>query len=218
MPNRIAAFAVLVLTICSFSTSVFARAVQVPSDIDKHWAADQIRSAIGQGFMTDMGNGRFQPNQPLTRAQLAVSLAKLFQLDYGNIRFIKAPAVKDYYDDVMPDKWYSGAIIMCAINQVLPGAERKFRPSDPVTRLEAAQAIAACFAAKGLNPVPVAKTREYADANGLSDNDRADIDFVTEAGIMNGSGGTFRPQGRLTRAETAVLLIQTNKAKQSCYT
>ncbi|MGE5405132.1 MAG: S-layer homology domain-containing protein [Candidatus Saccharibacteria bacterium] len=217
MPNRIAAFTVLLLTLCSYSTSALARTIQIPSDIDKHWAASQIRTAINQGLMTDMGNGRFQPNQPLTRAQLAVSLARLFQLDYGNIRFIKAPSVRDYYDDVTPDKWYSGAIIMCAINGVLPGAERKFRPNDPVTRLEAARAIAACFAAKNLNPAPLSDLKKYRDTSRLSATEKADIDFVTEAGIICGSDGDFRPQGQLTRAETAVLLINTNRAKQSCY-
>lgn len=218
MPNRFAALAVIILTLCSFSTSVLARSIQAPSDINKHWAASQIRDAIGQGLMTDMGNGRFQPNQPLTRAQLAVALAKQFQLDYGNIRFIKAPAVRDYYDDVSPDKWYSGAIIICTINKVLPGTERRFRPNDPVTRIEAAQAIATCFAVKGLNPAPAASAKKFIDIEKLGVDDLSDIDFVTEAGIMMGSEGSFRPYDRLSRAETAVLLINVNRAKQSCYT
>lgn len=48
----------------------------VPSD---HWAAEAIRFVKDAGFMTGRPDGSFGPNEPVTRAQMAVILEKLFK-------------------------------------------------------------------------------------------------------------------------------------------
>lgn len=44
-----------------------------------HWAAEAIRAVREAGLMTGMADGTFGPNEPVTRAQLAVILAKLLK-------------------------------------------------------------------------------------------------------------------------------------------
>jgi hypothetical protein len=64
----------------------------------------------------------FSPDTQVTRAQLGVWLAKTFALDYGQLRFIKAPVAGDYFWDVENDAWYADAVMLCAINDILlPG-------------------------------------------------------------------------------------------------
>ncbi|GAC41748.1 hypothetical protein PPOP_1099 [Paenibacillus popilliae ATCC 14706] len=44
----------------------------VPPDIIGHWAEASIRAVIEAGIMVGRGSGNFEPNQPITRAEVAV--------------------------------------------------------------------------------------------------------------------------------------------------
>ncbi|WP_378209985.1 N-acetylmuramoyl-L-alanine amidase [Anoxybacteroides rupiense] len=49
----------------------------VKDDITGHWAEKSIRKAIEKGVIKGHGDGRFGPDEPVTRAQLAVILDRL---------------------------------------------------------------------------------------------------------------------------------------------
>lgn len=50
--------------------------LKVVDDITGHWAEKEIRQVIAEGKMTGFPDGSFKPDQPVTRAQLAVLIAK----------------------------------------------------------------------------------------------------------------------------------------------
>jgi hypothetical protein len=179
------------------------------TDIQSHWARNQIMTALEQGIMSGTGSGQFMPSRALTRAELAVALCNLFKLDYGDKKFFKAPAVTDYYDDVPDRTWYSNAVMLCAINNIFPGDSRKFEPQAPVTRAEAAQTVAHCFTAKKVPVVTIMMMPQYADTQNLDNQQMSDIAFVTNTGIMKGYNNFFRPQDAMTRAEAACVLLKT---------
>src|SRR5690606_18455258 len=56
------------------------RAYGLP-DYSGHWAEKSIRKAIGAGIMLGYGDGTWRPEQPVTRAELAVILDRLKLLD-----------------------------------------------------------------------------------------------------------------------------------------
>ena len=56
--------------------AVTARFSDVPED---HWAAEAIEWATDTGIIAGTGDGTFEPNKPVTRAQLAVILWKYDQ-------------------------------------------------------------------------------------------------------------------------------------------
>lgn len=177
------------------------------SDVDNHWARQQILTAVDKGIMNGFGDGRFLPNQSLTRVELAVVLHKLFELDYGNIQFIKAPEITDYYDDVPEGTWYTEAAMLMAINKILPGDSREFKPQQPVTRLEVAQAITRCFTVKEIPVVTIMMMPIYEDTRDV-EGEQA-IAFITNTGIMKGNNNYFRPYDPLTRAEAACVFLNT---------
>ena len=47
------------------------------SDYEKHWAREDIDWAISKGLLKGYPDGTFRPDQPVTRAELAVILRRL---------------------------------------------------------------------------------------------------------------------------------------------
>ncbi len=48
------------------------------TDISGHWAQKEIEIAASNGIVRGMGDGRFSPNQPVTRAQMASMLGRVY--------------------------------------------------------------------------------------------------------------------------------------------
>ncbi|MFL1677016.1 N-acetylmuramoyl-L-alanine amidase [Paenibacillus dendritiformis] len=51
----------------------------VPPDIIGHWAEASIRAVIEAGIMVGRDSGNFEPNQPITRAEVAVVAERLLR-------------------------------------------------------------------------------------------------------------------------------------------
>lgn len=183
------------------------------TDIQNHWASNQIKSICKQGIMCGVGNGLFAPDRAITRAELAVCLHNIFKLDTGDKEFVKAPSLDDYYNDVKPGKWYSDAILMCAVNDIFTVTNRSFNPGAPVTRIEAAQAIEKCFTAKKIPVMVIMLWPIYKD---LTDAETTKIAFASNTGIMKGYNGYFRPHNRMTRAEAACALDRAVSIIKEC--
>lgn len=206
--RKTAVFVTVVMFMILIATAALAGQPTKISDVDNHWARQQIITAVDKGIMNGFGDGRFLPNQSLTRAELAVVLQKMFELDYGDIQFFKAPEITDYYDDVPEGTWYTEAAMLMAINQVLPGGSREFKPQQPVTRLDAAQAITRCFTVKKIPVVTIMMMPIYEDTRDM-EGEQA-IAFITNTGIMKGNNNYFRPHDPLKRAEAACVFVNTS--------
>jgi predicted secreted protein len=182
------------------------------TDVSGHWAEQQIAAAASLGFMTGMGTDSqglrvFAPDGIVSRAQLASVLQRSFQLDYGQIRFIKQPLASDYYRDVDNEAWYADSLVMCAVNKIFDtGGD--FSPQRPVSRIEIAQAVYRSFNAKGISVPMIMMMPVYADTQSLSLEEMNAVVFVSNTGIMRGSNNYFCPESNLTRAELAQVLMR----------
>jgi predicted secreted protein len=180
------------------------------TDIQGHWAEQDIKLVSGLGLMNgtetnEQGLRLFSPDEIVTRAQLAAVLQYTFQLDYGQIKFIKPPLASDYYPDVDNQAWYANSLVMCAINNIFPASD-SFYPDRPVTRLETAQAICRCFDAKGISVPMILMMPMFEDTGFLSQEELNAVVFVNNTGIMKGEDNCFRPEQNVTRAELAGIL------------
>jgi predicted secreted protein len=176
-------------------------------DISGHWAENDIQTAVNLELMSGVGTNTqgfrlFAPDGNVDRAQLAVVLHRTFQLDFGQIRFIKAPAASDYYPDVQDNAWYSESVVLCAINDIFIDS-LEFKPYQAVTRLEIARSVYRAFAAKNISVPMIMLKPEYKDIEKLSNEDRNAVVFCSNTGIMKGDGTYFRPDDNLSRAELA---------------
>ncbi|GIP32190.1 S-layer homology domain-containing protein [Paenibacillus sp. J2TS4] len=103
----------------------------VPSD---HWAAEAIAWGYATGVIDGIEPGRFAPDEPLTREQMAAILARW--LDFPSAG---SGGNASFFSDVAFDRWSYSAIRTLSLNGIIDGfADRTFRPSEPVTRAQMA--------------------------------------------------------------------------------
>ncbi|MGO0059031.1 S-layer homology domain-containing protein [Brevibacillus fluminis] len=99
------------------------------ADVDgQHWAAKAIASVAADGLMTGDADGKFHPNAPVTRAEMAVIIAKWKQLKPA----AGAPSFTD-----TNGHWAQGSIEAANEQGYMKGyADGSFRPNRLLTRAE----------------------------------------------------------------------------------
>jgi len=134
-------------------------------------------------------------------------LQRLFQFDYGNMRFVKQPAASDYYRDVSNESWYAEAALVGAINNIFP-ANGYFSPDRGVTRLEVAQGVYRSFLARNISVPMIMMMPVFEDTTSLTGEEMNAVVFVHNTGILQGEAGFFRPGAPVERWELASLLAR----------
>lgn len=99
---------------------------------ENHWAYDAIIAATASGFFD--GEGEFQPNKPLTRAEIAGILANAFTFSQveSDLSFHDLSANHPYYD----------AVMTITSHKIMNGFDDgTFRPDENITRAQFAAVI-----------------------------------------------------------------------------
>jgi hypothetical protein len=173
------------------------------SDVaQSYWAKDFIAELAGRGIFTGFPDGKFHPNEPVTRAQFAALVASVF----------KKTKVRNAinFTDVSTEHWaYKG--IQEAYEMGFLGAVsgNSFNPNQSLTRLEIMTALA-----KGLNYTASSSTEKvlqfYSDAAAIPASARTLVAAATERGIVANypSVKTCSPNQVATRADVAAFLHQ----------
>jgi hypothetical protein len=137
-----------------------------------------------------LGNdGRFRPNAPVTRGQMATFLQRAYRL----------PVTGSGFCDTRGHVHEPG-IRAVASAGIAVGSGGCYRPQDAVTRAQAATFVARA------EELPAAPSRGFCDTRG-STHER-NIDAAAAAGIVEGSGGCFRPNAAMTRGQMASVLAR----------
>ncbi|MGI5920187.1 MAG: DUF3298 and DUF4163 domain-containing protein [Syntrophomonadaceae bacterium] len=181
-------------------------------DTEGQWAQKDIEAAYTQGLMqgtgiNESGSRVFSPEENVDRFQLAAILQRAFDLDYGNMRFVKQPAASDYYYDLDEQAWYSEAVALGAINHIFAWQD-EFKGEEAVSRIEVARSIYRAFQAKGINVPMIMLMPMYNDTAKLSQEDVNAMVFVSNTGIMKGNDNLFWPYDPIKRAELARVFNQ----------
>lgn len=117
------------------AASMLVKALDLPlsdapsnfSDISsKHWAYKQIMAVTEKGLFRG-SNGKFLPNDPMTRKHMAVVLQRAFDLK------VTGESYQDYKDVPATDDGYL-AIKAVSQHGVARGSDGYFRPSEPTKR------------------------------------------------------------------------------------
>jgi len=122
----------------------------------------------------------------------------LFRYDGMNVSEIDMP-----FTDVAEDAYYAEAVKWAFENEIINGVGNdRYDPDRPVSRQEMAKIFTIYL---GLEPgAPV----EYKDQAQIAAWAEDYVRAVTNHGLMQGSGGSFRPNGTATRAEIATILMR----------
>lgn len=105
------------------------------------WYSDAVTWANLSGIVEGYGNGRFGPNDPITREQLAVMLYRYAQLKGKGFTGMWAFRL-DYADAASVSDYAYEAMCWCTMNGVISGYEDKtLRPQNNATRAQVAQML-----------------------------------------------------------------------------
>lgn len=161
------------------------------TDTAGHWAKDAIDRWASLGVVVGE-NGLFRPDDPLTRAEIAVILQRIMRYK---------TASPDYFMDLRED-WYIDAIQKLRAAGVMRGDENNCAaPNATITREEAITLIARAFdisAADG--------ELSFTDAEDIAPWAKGYVTAMTEAGYLRGSDNNcFLPRVPLTRAEAVTI-------------
>jgi spore germination protein YaaH len=101
------------------------------SDIKGHWAESYIQTAFSNAIVEGMAPNHFEPEEPLTREQLSVMLARIFNLN--------AQAGETPFTDVTTDRWSHSAVLAMYQNGFIQGLTNdKFGVTEKTTRAQMA--------------------------------------------------------------------------------
>lgn len=149
-------------------------------------------------YIEGFPDGEFKPDSSVTRAQLALMIARNLDFDRN------AKVDQDPFEDVPATHYAAAAIAFVKARGIMSGyPDGSFRADAPITRAEMATVVA-----NDLNlPIDPNGQASFGDTSGHWAQEI--IDANLSAGIIQGyPDGRFRPDQSLTRAEAVVMINQ----------
>lgn len=162
-------------------------------DLIGHPAGQAVNYLRARGIISGYPDGRFHPDDPVSRAALAVMLAKAKGLALN-------PGAAGF-KDLAPGHWAAGAIGAVKDAGYLRGyPDGSFRSDRSVTRAEVAAVLYNAFPGR-------AKTPGIAFGDLKGHWAEKVVAELAAAGVVEGyADGTFRPDRAMTRADLALAL------------
>jgi hypothetical protein len=112
----------------------------VPPD---YWAASWIKQLAAEGITSGCGNGHYCPEDPVTRAQMAVFLLRS---KYGASYAPPGVGAGTGFADVPPDYWAGAWIKQLVTEGITSGCGNgNYCPESPVTRAQMAVFLVRTF-------------------------------------------------------------------------
>lgn len=168
------------------------------TDIDGHWAKNQILDFVSKGYVAGYEDNTFRPENSITRAEFVRVLNQVFKFEEKE---------GENFTDVNNSDWYYNDVCIGAKAGYIKGYEDgTFRPNSPITREEASKILATVLNLKGDGKLG------FTDSNKISDWAKDAVDALSDNGMISGyEDNTFRPNNNITRAESVSLLSRVQK-------
>jgi len=170
------------------------------------WYFPAVSIARQLGLMQGVSPQRFAPQEPLSRAMMAVLLYRIV----GEPPM--PPDMEPIFDDVPPGRWYSDAVNFAGILGIFNGVgDGRFAPAEAMSREQLATVITRFAGMLGLNVTPSDETdlSHFPDYAEISDWALESMRWVYEMGLIVGaSDGLLHPGAITSRAESATILVR----------
>lgn len=180
----------LCAVVCTAALCVSASAF---TDTTGHWAEKAIDRWSKDKVITGFEDDTFRPEQPITRAQMATMLHKIFGW---------TERAENRFSDLSDTAWYADAILRANAAGVILGGDGKVRPEATITRQEAAVMLYRAFCMES-----EVSDKAFTDQADIAAWAAEAVTAMSARGYINGMGdGRFAPNGQLTRAQAATIL------------
>lgn len=171
-------------------------------DCRNHWARSYVDTAAAAGWVSGVGEGKFEPNATLTRGAFVTMLAALAGIN-------KADYTGSRFADVAASAWYAPGVSWAASEGIVSGVgDGKFEPNRNIARQEMAVIMTAYLKWKGVDATPGTEPSAYniADLDTIAPWALDSVCFCYEKKLLTGRDTGFAPLDNATRAEACVVL------------
>lgn len=165
-----------------------------------HWAYTEIMAMEEAGIVDGFPDGRFRPDQQITRAEFTKLLAVTFDLS----------GTGNYYADVPEDAWYREYADNSAPYMLYYPDEHEeynLKPEDPFVREDAAYAMVELYE-QGQAKYDGNILSRFTDADDITPMLRPYVAIAVDQEMLEGRGDTFAPGAAMTRAEVCKLFVR----------
>jgi hypothetical protein len=183
------------------STKTFA-------DVQAHWAKEAINGLGSRLVIDGTGEGSFEPDRDMTRAEFAAIIVK-------GLGLMRPGTGADIFNDVMKGSWYYDAVAIAHEYGIVDGYEDgTFKPMETISREQAMTMTARAMKWTGLKVELGSNETErllsaFEDAGDASDYAARSLAACLKAGIITGRDAqVLAPQNNITRAEVAVIVTR----------
>jgi methionine-rich copper-binding protein CopC len=174
-------------------------------DMAGHWAEATVARLAGMGVINGYEDGTFRPGNKITRAEMAVIMARALELQPAD------DAVLSFADGSAIPEWARGAVAAAVESGLVKGypvpGGVEFRAANPITRAELAAILSRVLEDRlgEITGQPV----QFADAAEIPAWAKDAVNTAAAAGVVGGyQDGTFRAQNNVTRAEAASMILR----------
>ncbi len=176
-----------------------AKFMDVPTD---RWSAEAIELFAEKGFISGMGNGKFEPERKISRAEFVTILAGIFK-NYD----IKIDDRINKFSDVSEDSWYYENVLWAVENEITRGIEyNMFGPDLEISRQDMAVMLARVAIAYG-ELTEINEDIAFTDFDDIAGYAKNSVSLLGKAGVINGmADGRFAPFETVSREQAVVML------------
>lgn len=163
-----------------------------------------IETLASRGIISGMGNGMFQPDETMTRAQFAAIVVRALGL---------TPKANNKFSDVPAGEWYAAYVGAASDFGIINGVgEGKFNPSGTITKREAAVMVVRAAKLCGMDTeLDTASVRDvlaqFSDYVQTPEWARQGLAFCYAQDILDDSGTVIDGAAVVKRCEVAQMLF-----------
>lgn len=174
------------------------------SDISKHWSNEAVQNLLKKNAVP-FGQGKFVPGKAISRSEFAVMLHNALDI---KIEYIKAPDIKDYFEDIRQDASYASAVIDLVTAGIFEG-KGNFKPQASLSREEMVHYVMLAYKYKMGDRYAMIKIdpATFKDADAITPEYSGEVARAQHYNLITGSeNNMFQPKKAASRAETAVVI------------
>lgn len=149
-------------------------------DVNTHWAKDAINDLGSRLIVAGVGDGAFEPDRMITRAEFVAALV-------NGLALVNQKETHNLFKDVANDKWYYPAVATASEHELILGyGDGLFLPDNQITKEEAMTILT--------------RTMNIVKMN----TELSDEEYTTL--LEKSKDGNLKVMNHLSRAEAAVII------------
>ena len=175
------------------------------TDVDlSAWYHDAVDTALDQGIMEANADMQFRPEEKATRAEIVKALYRANGSPAAKLTAADLPFI-----DVSSRASYASAVCWAYENKLVTGeTETSFAGTASVSRQQLAVMLWRCAKLNGTLGSTSGSLAAYPDRGSVADWAREAMTWAVGQGLINGEDGKLNPEGPVTRAQAAQLLVR----------